>query len=79
MSLARTFLSDLGSESEIGRLGGWGWRIDPEQRPHPLVHPHRLLNYYHSLASSFWDKPPSSHDNERDCIPWQPSPPQLMG
>ena len=26
----RTFLSDPGSESKIGRLGGWGWKKDPE-------------------------------------------------
>ena len=28
--LVRTFLSDPGSESKISRLGGWGWKNDPE-------------------------------------------------
>ena len=26
-----TFLSDPGSESKISRLGGWGWKNDPDQ------------------------------------------------
>ena len=30
VSLVRTFLSDSGSESKISRLGGWGWKNDPE-------------------------------------------------
>ena len=30
VSLVRTFLSESGSGSKIGRLGGWGWKIDPE-------------------------------------------------
>ena len=30
ISLVRTFLSDPGSESKMGRLGGWGWKNDPE-------------------------------------------------
>ena len=34
VSLARTFLSDPGSESKISRLGGWGWKNDPENLPY---------------------------------------------
>ena len=30
VSLVRTFLSDPGSESEIGRLWGWGSKQDPD-------------------------------------------------
>ena len=30
VSLVRTFLSESGSESKISRLGGWGWKHDPE-------------------------------------------------
>ena len=32
VSLVRTFLLDPGSQSEIGRLGGWGWTNDPEKK-----------------------------------------------
>ena len=34
VSLVRTFLSDPGSESKISRLGGWGWKNDPEKTLH---------------------------------------------
>ena len=30
VSLVRTFLSEPGSGSRIGRLGGWGWQSDPD-------------------------------------------------
>ena len=29
-SSVRTFLADLGCRKKIGRLGGWGWKNDPE-------------------------------------------------
>ena len=32
VSLVRTFLSDPGSGNKIRRLGGWGWKNDPEAR-----------------------------------------------
>ena len=30
VSLVRTFLSEPGSQSKISRLGGWGWKNDPD-------------------------------------------------
>ena len=30
VSLVRTFLSEPGSKSKISRLGGWGWKNDPD-------------------------------------------------
>ena len=36
VSLVRTFLSDPGSESKNTRLGGWGWKDDPDFRPRHL-------------------------------------------
>ena len=30
VSLVRTFLSAPGSECKISRLGGWGWKNDPD-------------------------------------------------
>ena len=35
VSLVRTFLSEPGSKSKINRLGGWGWKNDPDLQKSP--------------------------------------------
>ena len=51
VSLVRTFLSDPGSGSKIRRLGGWGWKNDPDlSGPVRDTPPYRAIPFRDSIA-----------------------------
>ena len=45
VSLVRTFLSDPGSESKISRLGGWGWKNDPDTKSFVFGWPRAVAHF----------------------------------